>query len=408
MNRGAGVQVVHPELSAAWQAIARAADKLLAIESQALRLAPLIDRGDIPHADATAVLLDVATTRGLCAAHGRETVKHVIREGLAGRSAGVGFVPPKAANNPVGTVRPERRVPLEPLNLADFLKLELPPRRLMLEPWLTEKGTAMIYSPRGFGKTLLSLSVGFAVATGTTLLGWSASEPHRVLYADGEMPGAEMQRRLAAIVAGFHGELAPDYFHMLSADLTERGLPDLAMPDGQAAFDDAIGNAELIILDNISTLCRSGKENEAESWQGVQDWMLSHRRAGRSILFDHHAGKGGNQRGTSKREDVLDSVIALRRPHDYHPDQGARFEIHFEKHRGFYGSDAEPFEARYEERDDAAIWTRTAIADVDMRRVVDALRDGMSIREAAAELGMSKSKVERLKTKAREQGMLGD
>ena len=29
-------------------------------------------------------------------------------------------------------------------------------------------------------------------------------------------------------------------------------------------------------------------------------------------------------------------------------DQGARFEVHFEKHRGFHGSDAEPFEARYE------------------------------------------------------------
>jgi putative DNA primase/helicase len=155
-------------------------------------------------------------------------------------------------------------------------------------------------------------------------------------------------------------------------------------------------------------LCRSGKENEAESWQSVQDWMLSHRRAGRSILFDHHAGKGGGQRGTSKREDVLDSVIALRHPQDYRPDDGARFEVNFEKHRGFHGADAEPFEARYEERDGAAIWTRTAIADADLKRVADAIREGMSIREAAAELGMNRSKVERLKAKAKEQGLLDD
>ena len=37
--------------------------------------------------------------------------------------------------------------------------------------------------------------------------------------------------------------------------------------------------------------------------------MLAHRRAGRSVLFMHHAGKGGQQRGTSKREDALDVAL---------------------------------------------------------------------------------------------------
>jgi hypothetical protein len=96
------------------------------------------------------------------------------------------------------------------------------------------------------------------------------------LYIDGEMTAAEMQHRLAVVVAGFAREVAPEYFRILSADVTKRGLPDLATPDGQRAFDDAIGDAELAILDNISTLCRSGKENEAEGWQAVQDWALSH------------------------------------------------------------------------------------------------------------------------------------
>ena len=264
----------------------------------------------------------------------------------------------------------------------------------------------MIYSLRGVGKTLLGLSAGYAVASGDSFLGWSAPEPRHVLYIDGEMPAAEMQHRLAAIVAGFKHEAAPEYFRMLSADITDRGLPDLATLEGQHILDDSLGNAELVLLDNISTLCRSGKENEAESWQSVQDWMLSHRREGRSILFDHHAGKGGSQRGTSKREDVLDSVIALRHPQDYRPDDGARFEVHFEKHRGFHGLDAEPFEARYEERNGAAIWTRMAIADVDLKRVADAIREGLSICEAAADLGMNKSKVERLRAKAKEQRLI--
>ena len=361
----------------------------------------MADREEIARGDVVSYLMDIATAYGLCLTErDRETAEHVIRMGLFGMSAVVAYETAEdaAASSLASGLRP--------LNLAEFLALQLPPRRLLLSPWLSEKGTAMIYSPRGVGKTLLDLSVGYAIASGEQLLGWSAPEPRRVLYVDGEMTAVEMQHRLAAIAEGFAREAAPDYFRMLSADVSDCGLPDLATEEGQSQFDDAVGDAELAILDNISTLCRSGKENEAEGWQSVQNWALSHRRAGRSLIFVHHAGKGGNQRGTSKREDVLDTVIALRRPTDYHPDQGARFEVRFEKHRGFHGSGAEPFEALYEERSGAAVWTRTTIADADVRRVGDLLRDGVSIRDAAHDLGMSKSKVERLKAKAVGQGLL--
>ena len=76
------------------------------------------------------------------------------------------------------------------------------------------------------------------------------------------------------------------------------------------------------------------------------EWELSLRRQNKSVLLIHHAGKGGTQRGSSRKEDVLDTVMSLRRPPDYSPTQGARFEVHFEKARGFYGPDAEPFEAQ--------------------------------------------------------------
>jgi transposase len=38
--------------------------------------------------------------------------------------------------------------------------------------------------------------------------------------------------------------------------------------------------------------------------------------------------------------------------------------------------------------------------DAERARVVAAIKDGLSVREAAEELGMSKSKVDRLKRKA--------
>ena len=71
------------------------------------------------------------------------------------------------------------------------------------------------------------------------------------------------------------------------------------------------------------------------------------RRRGISVLIVHHAGKGGQQRGTSRREDVLDTSISLRHPADYSPVEGARFEVHLEKARGVHGDAAKPFEAQF-------------------------------------------------------------
>jgi hypothetical protein len=51
----------------------------------------------------------------------------------------------------------------------------------------------------------------------------------------------------------------------------------------------------------ISTLCRSGKEDESDSWLPIQNWLLSLRSLGKSVLKIHHAGKSGQQRGTSRR-----------------------------------------------------------------------------------------------------------
>ncbi len=51
------------------------------------------------------------------------------------------------------------------------------------------------------------------------------------------------------------------------------------------------------------------------------------------MIVVHHAGKNGEQRGISNREDLLDTSISLRRPADYSPAEGARFEVHVAKGR---------------------------------------------------------------------------
>src|SRR5262249_4308572 len=189
-------------------------------------------------------------------------------------------------------------------------------------------------------------------------------------------------------------ELLPrrDFLKIIAADTFRDGLPNLGSLEGQQRYADVIGDADFVIADNLSTLCPTLKENDADSWTPVVEWELSLRRANKSVLLVHHAGKGGTQRGSSRKEDVLDTVISLRRPPDYSPAQGARFEVHFEKARGFYGPDAEPFEAQLVDRE----WRIGPIKSGDYPDTLKALHaQGMSIRDISDRTGGPRSTVHR-------------
>jgi hypothetical protein len=116
-------------------------------------------------------------------------------------------------------------------------------------------------------------------------------------------------------------------------------------------------------------------------------------------------GRNGSARGTSKREDVLDTIIQLRHPKDYNSADGARFEVHLTKARGIFGDDALAFEAKLECKEGGALtWVCSDLEDGDAeeRETVLKLFDaGKSVREIAKELTMSKSTVSRLLLKAR-------
>ena len=291
------------------------------------------------------------------------------------------------------------------LRLDELLVLDVKPRAQILAPILPEKGLAMLYAPRGMGKTNLALSMTYAIASGGSILKWQAPRPARCLYIDGEMPMATLKERMANIVQGATGPVPdPDNFKLLAADYHPNGLPNLASPDGQALLDPLLEGVEFIALDNLSTLVPATRDNDADSWNTMQGWLLKQRRQGRAVLMAHHAGKGGQQRGTSRREDVLDTVIALRHPSDYTAEEGARFEVHIEKARGCFGDDVKAFEAKMVVQNDGTIWTTLDLADANLARITALLDDGLSIREVAEESGMKRSTVHRMKKAAEAQG----
>ena len=275
----------------------------------------------------------------------------------------------------------------------EFLQMKIPPREMILSPVIPEKGLAMLYAPRGVGKTYVALSIAVTVGQGGSLFDdrWKTPKPMGVLFVDGEMPAHTLQERLVQI--GEH--TSQNYLKILSADLQDIPIPDLSTKEGQNFIEEHLEGVKLLILDNLSSLCRSGRENESESWQPMQEWLLSLRRRGISVLLIHHANKNGGQRGNSKKEDILDTVISLKRPPHYTPEGGACFEVHYEKARGFYGAEAKPFEVRLQTTNGQLLWVTTYLEDAQLHQILKLHEEGLTQREIAQELDISLSTVNR-------------
>ncbi len=131
------------------------------------------------------------------------------------------------------------------------------------------------------------------------------------------------------------------------------------------------------------------------------------RAAGKSVLFFPHSGKGGGQRGTSKREDILDTVINLRHANDYKHEDGAVFEVHFEKARGIYGDDVEPFIAQLStDEHGVQCWFTQSLEDSTYEKVISLHEEGFKPGEIAEELGKHKSTISRHLKKAKKEGLI--
>jgi putative DNA primase/helicase len=139
----------------------------------------------------------------------------------------------------------------------------------------------------------------------------------------------------------------------------------------------------------------------------VQSWLLKLRSQGKAVVIVHHAGKGGDQRGTSAREDVLDTVVKLSRPTDCQGDEGLRAEWVFAKHRGFYGADAMSLEVSLTVNQGELTWTWQPLETSLVLQVAEHLNETeCSLSDIARDMNLPKTTVWRLKKRAEAMGLL--
>lgn len=305
---------------------------------------------------------------------------------------------------------PNELPPLRGFDFQELIELAIKPRNPILGEFLTEGSIGMLHAWRGLGKTWVVMWIIICVCCGKTLFNWVSRGPRPVVYIDGEMQGGQMRERFLSICSALDAYPPPGMLQVLSRDLYEGQFINLANAADQLRLDEFIpANTALIVVDNISSLTLSEhSESDDLHWQGIAQWALRHRAAGRAVLFVHHAGKSGKQRGTSKREDLLDYVFTLKRPADYEESQGCRFTLEFEKARSIVGEAVKPFEAALsEDAEGRLVWATTGAELAINEKAVELWElGGLTLGDISGELGVHKSTISRHLTAANQAGRL--
>lgn len=297
------------------------------------------------------------------------------------------------------------------LSVPEFLARKFDPRPHYLRPWLRAGALAMIYAARGVGKSFLCIMIALSVTRQLEIGNWQPGKPASVLYLDGEMAAEEFQDRLHLLSAGLSEELAP--LHIISAEEMQRQgwpVPNLADSKWREALYAFLKGSDIyrvLILDNIASLAPGLDENDKSAWDEINQFLLSLRWLGLAVLLVHHAGKSGDQRGTSGREDNLDVVIRLSRPAGYRSEDGARFDVELTKARGVFGDSAKPFSIQLTTKSDGGLtWCAESAGAQTKHLIIALLGNGISQKDIPGLLGISKAWVSRTKSQAISDGYL--
>ena len=201
------------------------------------------------------------------------------------------------------------------ITLTEFNGADIPAERNLLGDLFYAGSIGMLFGPRGSGKSLLAMTIGYAISGEKVVHPWGRGCGGVVCYLDGEMRALGLRERINQL-DGFNTdtiskEKVAAQFYVISRDYVGHPIGSIDTTEGQEAIDAMLpSDVNLIIVDNLSAWTSLGGE-DIRSWQLVKSWLIAKRLQGISVLLLHHAGKSGGQRGTSAHEDLLDYSIQL-------------------------------------------------------------------------------------------------
>ncbi len=230
------------------------------------------------------------------------------------------------------------------VSACDLNLLEIVAREDIIAPFFKVGDLGYIYGARGNGKSWLAQIMSTALAKGSEFATWKVNRPRRVLYVDGEMPLDALKDRQALISSDVPERL---YFlnHERLFEKSEKVL-NLAEPSAQDALSGIVKEQEIevVVLDNLSCLFFGVRENEADAWEAILPWLLHLRRMHVAVIIVAHAGRNGEMRGTSRREDQAFWMLRVKAADAPAGFRGARFRTTFAKNRNAVHEDCPALE----------------------------------------------------------------
>jgi len=148
-------------------------------------------------------------------------------------------------------------------------------------------------------------------------------------------------------------------------------------------------------------LFRGWDENEAASWDEAQGWLLWLRQKQIGATLVHHDNKAGEQRGTSKRLDVMHHVLKVQRAEGAQVADGAWFAVRYEYTR-YKPDGCENFEARLE----GDVWTVKGLGHPAVEEIVRLKKEGLGQNEIARRTGVARTTVQNRIKKLKEAGRI--
>lgn len=308
-------------------------------------------------------------------------------------------------------------VPLRPIKMDDYkpftleeMVIDIPPKiDYIFYPCMPTQGICWIYAATGMGKTMFTLNLAYAIASGGKFLNYTCPKPRKVLYIDGEMAYNQLHARVMTIKAHQGDMDYPGYLQFLTPDKIQPvRMPKIDHPEGQYIYEKLLidNDFEVVVFDNCSALAGIDM-NKGIEWKKITDWELKLRSLGKSVINVHHSGKDVNGfRGASDMMDTADVAISLQpiNQNDLEEEIIAtkKFKVKYSKNRSFGGREALPFEVSFTD----GIWTCRSMEKSEMEMIVDMVKLKMNQRDISKDTGISLGKVNKLIQQAKKLKLL--
>lgn len=278
---------------------------------------------------------------------------------------------------------------------------DLPPQKMVIKPWLETATTTLIYAPRGHGKSMFCYHLALAIATGGSWLGERAQKS-KVLYIDGEMGSRQWVKRMpqewrfTEDLTGNLQILCPDHF-------PNGRVPNMAEKCTHKDYKIMAEPYDVVIVDNYLSCCRQGSlRGEADMWDAFCDLLINLKQKNKAVIVIQHTNKSGQQYGTIKKENDVDTALLLTQFPIQDVKNGITLQMTNEKDRNdFFDKEKELlFDMIFHPEG-----TKTVIRDIHREREIyirEKIRYGLTSQEIAEELFISVGYVKKIKSKIEE------